>query len=120
MVDRYQAALLALPRAYASALGIPVVMCNKGGPWSSPFPFLPFVVFRAGFAGCSQIVDAGGAVVAPPPDAEEGLLVADVTIPPPGTAARSLAAAPALHATCRRAYFRYVCMRMRCADVACS
>ena len=87
----YTACLLELPARYATALSIPVVFCNKSGPWTSPFPGMPSVTFRAGFGGGSCIIDAGGKVLAAAGELENTRLVADVSIPPPGAAAASAA-----------------------------
>jgi len=88
----YTACLLELPARYATALAIPVIFCNKSGPWTSPFPGLRSVSFRAGFGGGSCIVGAGGDVLASAGSLENARLVADVTLPWPGTAAASAAA----------------------------
>ena len=106
VVAAYDDVLAAMPRRYALALGIPVVLANKSGPWTSTFlgafaliaavwgshsrragAGLRAMVFEAGFPGQSQIVDADGTVLAPPTCEENAVLCATVHVPPAGTAA---------------------------------
>ena len=65
--------------AYAGALGVPVVMCNKFATQAvtSPIPLLPLGRVRWRFRGQSAIVDAAGSTLAELTD-REGVLIADV------------------------------------------
>ena len=86
----YDSVLMHLPRRTAAALGVPVVMANKSGPFRSSFLGSELMVFQAPFPGYSSIVDADGSVLAPPTSDENVRLQATVRIPPPGTARRAL------------------------------
>jgi N-carbamoylputrescine amidase len=67
-------------RLYATALGVPAVLANHGGPWNSPLPgCLP--AQHSWYRGQSTIVDAGGDIQATLAQ-DEGCIVAAVTIDP--------------------------------------
>jgi N-carbamoylputrescine amidase len=83
--------LAAGPGRYARALGVPVVMANKCGRLVTELP-APFPAQDTVFPGRTQIVDGDGCVQAAM-GAEEGVIVADVTLDP----ARKVAAAPTSH-----------------------
>lgn len=74
-------ALRSLPGFYAGALGVPVVLANKSGPWTSPLPGLPFMTQRSRFPGLSAIADGDGTVRASM-GPEEGVIVESVTMDP--------------------------------------
>lgn len=80
MIDTWDSILKDQPRYYADTLGIPTVMTNKCGPWSSPLPGLPMKQ-KASFPGFSAIADSDGKVKAQFDD-EEGVLVDEVTLDP--------------------------------------
>ena len=73
--------LVDLALRYARLLGIPTVVCNKSGPWRSPYPGLPFYVTNSHFPGLSTIADSDGSVKAQLGD-EEKIIIADVTLDP--------------------------------------
>lgn len=80
-VQAYTELLRTGPRAYAAALGVPVILANKTGAWQSPMPgLIPSQSSR--FAGLSAIVDSGGNVKARLESDEQGLAVADITLDP--------------------------------------
>jgi len=66
---------------YARLLGIPTIVCNKSGPWRSPYPGLPFYITNSHFPGLSTIADSDGSVKAQL-GGEENVIVADVTLDP--------------------------------------
>jgi len=72
--------LKTVPRYYAEAFGIPIVMTNKCGPWKSPLPFIPMKQ-NSKFPGLSAIVDSDATVKAQLGD-EEGVLIEDVVLDP--------------------------------------
>lgn len=80
-VDVYEDSLRTIAGWYAVHLGIPVVMANKCGPWTSPIPLAPFVRQRSSFPGLSAIADSDGRVIAQL-GGEAATLVEDVTIDP--------------------------------------
>ena len=92
----YDDVLANVARRTAAALGVPVVMANKSGPFRSSFLGSELMLFQAPFPGCSSIVDADGSVLAPPTGDENVRLQATVRIPPPGTARRALQPGSAL------------------------
>lgn len=77
----FEDALRSLPGFYAGALGVPVVLANKCGPWTSPLPGLPFMTQRSRFPGLSAIADAHGTVLASL-CSDEGVIVESVTLDP--------------------------------------
>ena len=93
VADAFAATVAALPRRYAQALGIPVVFCNKSGPFSASLLGVPSFSLRAPFLGLSSIVDADGSQLAPPCAAENCVVLGTVRIPPPGACCRSAFAA---------------------------
>ena len=66
---------------YARLLGIPVVVCNKSGPWRSPYPGIPFTMVNSNFPGLSAIVDSDGSVKEQL-GAEEKVIIAAITLDP--------------------------------------
>jgi len=70
-----------LAQRYARLLGIPAVVCNKSGPWRSPYPGIPFYTANSHFPGLSTIADSDGSVKAQLGD-EEKVIIADVTFDP--------------------------------------
>jgi len=69
-------------RLYNQWFGVPVLMCNKSGPWNSPVPDTTLGVpqgFR--FSGRSTLLDADGTLAAQLGD-EEAVLVGSVTLDP--------------------------------------
>jgi len=66
---------------YARLLGIPAVVCNKSGPWRSPYPGIPFYTANSHFLGLSTIADSDGSVKAQL-GGEEKVIIADVTLDP--------------------------------------
>jgi len=81
----FEESLKRLPVVYASRLGIPVVFCNKSGPWRSPLPGLPCFPQTGAFPGLSSVVDAGGSLksrLGP----EEGVALAEVRLDRPASA----------------------------------
>jgi N-carbamoylputrescine amidase len=66
---------------YARLLGIPTVVCNKSGPWRSPYPGIPFYTANTYFPGLTTIADSDGSVKAQLGD-EEKVIIADVTLDP--------------------------------------
>jgi N-carbamoylputrescine amidase len=66
----------------AERLGVPAIMANKAGPWETPLPgWLPDI--RSSFPGFSHIADSDGRELARL-NAEEGVVVAQVTLDPAG------------------------------------
>ncbi len=65
---------------YARALGVPVAMADRTGPFCTPLP-ADFGEMVSTFPGYSQIVDADGTVKGRM-GCEEGVLVAEVTLDP--------------------------------------
>ncbi len=78
-----QALLGGVAEFYAASFGVPVVMVNKAAAKDtlSPVPLLPVVRLRMRFRGLSCICDADG-VVLDRLAAEEGIVVADITLDP--------------------------------------
>ena len=68
------------PTSYARFLGIPVVLSNKCGRFSSRVEGLPVGV-ETNFAGSSKIVDAKGNVISAL-DGKEGVLIEEIDIEP--------------------------------------
>ena len=66
---------------YARLLGIPTIVCNKSGPWRSPYPGVPFYKSNTHFPGLTTIADSDGSVKAQLGD-EEKVIIADVTLDP--------------------------------------
>jgi N-carbamoylputrescine amidase len=66
---------------YARLLGIPTIVCNKSGPWRSPYPGIPFYIANTHFPGLTTIADSDGSVKAQLED-EEKVIIADVTLDP--------------------------------------
>jgi N-carbamoylputrescine amidase len=66
---------------YARLLGIPAVVCNKSGPWRSPYPGVPFYKSNSSFPGFSTIADSDGAIKAQLGN-EERVIVEEVTLDP--------------------------------------
>jgi N-carbamoylputrescine amidase len=66
-----------LPVYYANVLGVPVVLINKTGPFTSPVPGMPFYPQNSRFPGESTIADSDGSILERL-GAEEGIAVADV------------------------------------------
>ena len=66
---------------YARLLGIPAVVCNKSGPWRSPYPGIPFYKSDSSFPGFSTIADSDGAIKAQLGN-EERVIVEEVTLDP--------------------------------------
>jgi len=64
---------------YARLLGIPAVVCNKSGPWQSPYPGIPFYKSDSSFPGFSTIADSDGAIKAQLGN-EERVIVEEVTL----------------------------------------
>ena len=64
---------------YARLLGIPAVVCNKSGPWRSPYPGIPFYKSDSSFPGLSTIADSDGAIKAQLGN-EERVIVEEVTL----------------------------------------
>ena len=64
---------------YARLLGIPAVVCNKSGPWRSPYPGIPFYKSDSSFPGFSTIADSDGAIKAQLGN-EERVIVEEVTL----------------------------------------
>ncbi len=80
-VEEYNRRLKELAPHYARALGVPVVMVNKCGPWISPIPGLPFLTQKSSFPGYTCIVDSDGSVLARLGE-EEGVIVEEVRLEP--------------------------------------
>ena len=76
--EAYRASLQEGPRNLARILGIPTVLANKCGAWSTDLP-VPLMSQTSQFDGMSSIVDAGGVPLAELAD-EERALVADVSL----------------------------------------
>ena len=70
-----------LAQRYARLLGIPAVVCNKSGPWRSPYPGIPFYTANSYFPGLSTIADSDGSVKAQLGN-EEKAIIAAVTFDP--------------------------------------
>ena len=70
-----------LAQRYARLLGIPAVVCNKSGPWRSPYPGIPFYTANSHFPGLSTIADSDGSVKAQLGN-EEKAIIAAVTFDP--------------------------------------
>jgi N-carbamoylputrescine amidase len=66
---------------YARLLGIPAVVCNKSGPWRSPYPGVPFYKSNSSFPGFSTIADSDGVIKARLGN-EERVIVEEVTLDP--------------------------------------
>ncbi len=66
---------------YARLLGIPTIVCNKSGPWRSPYPLVPFYKSNTHFPGLTTIADSDGSIKAQL-GAEEKVIIADVTLDP--------------------------------------
>jgi N-carbamoylputrescine amidase len=79
-LDVYHAALRNVSVECALALGVPVVMVNKCGPWISPIPGTRRGM-NSTFPGLSAIVDSDGSVKARLA-AEAGVLIEDVCLDP--------------------------------------
>lgn len=82
-------AVAALPNKYAAAFGVPVVFCNKSGPFVSPFldaPLLRWYRLDTQFLGGTVIVAAGGNTVAGPSYERNALIIGDVEVGPPASA----------------------------------
>ncbi|HLF34024.1 MAG TPA: carbon-nitrogen hydrolase family protein [Cyclobacteriaceae bacterium] len=70
-IDRLNGLPGRVARLYNEMLGVPVLMCNKSGPWNSPVPDTTLGTpkdFR--FSGCSVILDSDGKVRAELDDSE--------------------------------------------------
>jgi len=67
--------------AYAAQLGIPVVFCNKSGPWKTPLPGLPHFTQDSSFPGFSSVVDSDGTVKSRL-GGEEGIAMDTVVLDP--------------------------------------
>jgi N-carbamoylputrescine amidase len=80
-IEAYRGTLEALPEHYARALGVPVVLSNKVGPWRTPLPGLPFLDQDSRFPGLSAIADSDGRLLARLGE-EPGVLVEDVKLDP--------------------------------------
>lgn len=80
-VEEYNRRLKELAPYYARMLGVPVVMVNKCGPWTSPIPGLPFLTQRSSFPGYTCIAESDGSVLAQLGD-EEGVVVEEVRLDP--------------------------------------
>lgn len=80
-VEEYNRRLKELAPCYARMLGVPVVMVNKCGPWTSPIPGLPFLTQRSSFPGYTCIADSDGSILAQLGD-EEGVVVEEVRLDP--------------------------------------
>ncbi len=66
---------------HANLLGVPAIVCNKCGPWQSPYPGIPFYKSNTSFPGLSTIADSDGAVKAQLGN-EERVIVEEVTLDP--------------------------------------
>jgi len=62
--DNWVATYKHAPVAYARCLKVPVVACNKTGPFASTLPWSFGLPYRAAFVDTSVVVDARGEVVA--------------------------------------------------------
>ncbi|MGQ9757520.1 MAG: carbon-nitrogen hydrolase family protein [Actinomycetota bacterium] len=80
-VEEYNRRLKELAPYYARMLGVPVVMVNKCGPWTSPIPGLPFLTQKSSFPGYTCIADSDGSILAQLGD-EEGVVVEEVRLDP--------------------------------------
>ena len=78
-IDAYLESLAGIASHYATLLGVPAVLINKCGAWSTPLPGLPFLHQDSRFPGLSTIVDSDGTVKARLGE-EEGVIVEDVTL----------------------------------------
>jgi hypothetical protein len=67
---------------YNRYFGVPVIMVNKSGPWSSPVPnrILPMAE-EYSFSGRSRIIDSDGKLLAELDEAED-LAMAEITLEP--------------------------------------
>ena len=80
-VDLFEQNVLGIASRQAKTLGVPAIMANKAGPWSSPLPLGLSPVVGSAFAGGSAIAKASGSVLARA--GRDGcVLVTDVKINP--------------------------------------
>ena len=73
-----QRSLGRVARAYARALGVPVLLANKTGVVRTRLPIAPFIPLRLTFAGGTAVATAHGTESLEPGD--QGLVVRDVTL----------------------------------------
>lgn len=81
LLERYNDGLRGLGPYYSELLGVPVIVCNKSGPWRSPVPFLPWLKQDSTFPGLSAIADSDGSLLGQL-GPEEGFVIADVVLDP--------------------------------------
>jgi N-carbamoylputrescine amidase len=79
--DRSRTDLGNRSKYYADMLGIPVILSNKSGKWSSPLPGMPFLHQDTSFVGLSSIADSDGTLKVKL-GADEGVIVEDITLNP--------------------------------------
>jgi len=70
-----------LPAHYARALGVPVVLCNKRGLFSSRLPWTFGMRETSHFPGLSTIADSSGDIIEQMADGE-GFILGEVTLDP--------------------------------------
>jgi len=81
MVNRSLEDMKRLPARYARALGVPVVLCNKRGIFSSPIPWTFGMRETSRFPGLSAIADSTGEILEQMADGE-GFIISEVTLDP--------------------------------------
>jgi N-carbamoylputrescine amidase len=87
-LEAFHATIAQGGRAITATLGVPTVIANQSGPWTTAMPI--FGDADSKFPGLSSITDCDGTVLASLDDAE-GVITADVTLDP----ARKLQEPPA-------------------------